>query len=57
MEQEAFFSGYCRVLDASRTVAAEKEDGKLTFVDCNYPDCPHAPVCPIAKELETFQTA
>ena len=55
MEEEVFYSGYCRVLDASRTVAAEKENGVLTFVDCNYPDCPHAPTCPIAKELVSFQ--
>ena len=31
MEEEVFYSGYCRVLDASRTVAAEKENGVLTF--------------------------
>ena len=30
MEQEYFFSGYCRTLDAGRTVAVVKEDGKLT---------------------------
>ena len=36
MEQEYFFSGYCRTLDAGRTVAVLKEDGKVTEIDCCY---------------------
>jgi len=51
MEREVFLSGYCRALDASRTVAVELEDRTITWVDCAYPDCPHAPSCPIAKEI------
>ena len=51
MEIEKFFSGYCRCLDASRMVAAVFEDGKLTEVDCGYPDCPYAPGCPIAAKI------
>ena len=51
MEDEKFISGYCRRLDQSRVVTAVTEDGALTEVDCCYPDCVHAPACPIAREL------
>ena len=51
MEQERFFSGYCKAMDQSRMVAALYENGRLTEVDCAYPDCPHAPGCPIGKQL------
>ena len=51
MEIEKFLSGYCRVLDAPRTVAAVFEDGALTECDCCYPACVHAGSCPIAREL------
>lgn len=51
MEQEYFFSGYCRTLDNSRTVAVEAEDGKITEVDCCFENCIHAPNCSIAKEI------
>ena len=51
MEQEIFLSGYCRCLDQSRMVAVVAEDGKLTEVDCSYPDCPYAPGCPIAEKI------
>lgn len=51
MEKEVFFSGYCRALDGHRTVCVVTEDGDVTEVDCAYPDCPHASVCPIAKEI------
>jgi len=54
MERETFISGYCRVLDASRTIAVEAEENKLTFADCNYPDCPYAVGCPIAKGIGDF---
>ena len=51
MEQEFFFSGYCRTLDQSRMVEVIVEDGNVTEVDCCYPDCIHAPNCIIAKEI------
>ena len=50
MEREVFISGYCRALDQSRTVTAEK-DGSTWEADCAYPDCPHCPSCEIAKRL------
>ena len=52
MEQEVFFSGYCRQLDASRMVAVFVVDGELEEVDCQYGTCPHAPNCLIAKEID-----
>ena len=51
MEQEYFFSGYCRTLDKSRIVAVEVEDGKVTEADCCFENCIHAPNCSIAKEI------
>ena len=51
MEQELFFSGYCRCLDSSRTVEVILEDGKVTEVDCAWPECIHRVSCPIAKEI------
>ncbi len=50
MEQEYFFSGYCRQTDGSRTVAVETEDGVVT-ADCQYPDCPYAPACSIGIQI------
>ena len=51
MEKELFFSGYCRVLDSSRTVCIVVEDSKLTDVDCNYEVCPYAKECTIGKNI------
>lgn len=51
MEKEYFFSGYCRTLDNSRTIAVEIDNGKLTEVDCCFESCIHAPNCSIAKEI------
>ena len=51
MEQELFFSGYCRVMDQSRMVAVVIEDGNLCEVDCAYPGCPYAPGCPVAAKI------
>ena len=51
MEQERFFSGYCRTTDGSRTVTVVTEDGTLTEVDCCYETCVHAPNCTVAKEI------
>lgn len=55
MENEYFFSGYCRTIDESRMVAAVTEDGKLTEVDCCYSSCIHASSCPIAQEIEKLK--
>ncbi len=52
MEQEAFFSGYCRQLDASRMVEVILEDGNITEIDCCYGNCVHQGNCLIAKEIE-----
>jgi hypothetical protein len=51
MEQELFFTGYCRTIDQSRMVTAEIEDRELTEVDCCYETCIHAPNCTIAEEI------
>ncbi len=52
MEQEFFFSGYCRGVDQSRTVCAEFTDGQLTYTDCNYPHCPYADNCTVAMQIK-----
>ena len=52
MEQEFFFTGYCRVLDAGRTVEVIAENGSVTEVDCAWPDCIHRSVCPIATQID-----
>ena len=54
MEREGFFSGYCRAVDGSRTVAVEAEGAALTYADCNFPDCAYGPNCPIAKNIREF---
>ena len=52
METEKFFSGYCRVLDGSRTVEVILEDGEVTEIDCAYPNCIHRSVCGIAAQID-----
>ena len=52
MEIEKFFSGYCRQLDAARTVEVIAEDGEITEVDCCYGNCVYESGCPIAKEIK-----
>ena len=54
MERECFFSGYCRAMDSSRTVAIEAEDTVLTSADCDFPDCAYAPNCPVAENIRDF---
>ena len=54
MEQEHFFSGYCRSIDKSRMVTVVIEDGEATEVDCCYATCVHAPSCPIASEISAL---
>ena len=51
---EKVISGYCKALDQSRMVVAEK-DGESWEADCAWPNCPHAPSCPIAAALEQLQ--
>lgn len=50
---EKFINGYCKLLDAARTVTAECEDDAW-YADCSYPDCPHAQSCPIAAQLRSL---
>ena len=54
MEQEYFFSGYCRTLDKSRMVAVEVDDGKIAEVDCCFENCIHAPNCTIAQQIRAL---
>ena len=56
MEQEFFFSGYCRCLDAARTVCLLVEGGQASEIDCHFSDCPYAPACRIAEQIrETLE--
>ena len=48
---EKLISGYCRVLNAARTVLADCEDRSA---DCRYPDCEYREECPIAAQLRDF---
>lgn len=54
MEQEGFFTGYCRMLDGSRTVMAVKENGQLTETDCLFETCQNYPDCPLAEKIRRF---
>lgn len=51
MEQEAFYTGYCRQLDASRMVEVEYEDGQPPQADCGYGSCPYESQCTIAQQI------
>lgn len=51
MEQEFFFSGYCRQIDQSRMVTVILENGTVTEVDCCYGSCIYEPNCPIARQI------
>ena len=55
MEIEKFFSGYCRQLDAARTVEVIAEDGEINEVDCCYGNCIYEGNCPIAREIELLK--
>ena len=52
METESFVSGYCRQLDASRTVCVVLENEQIVEVDCCYGSCAYQNNCPLAKEIE-----
>ena len=56
MEIEKFFSGYCRQLDAARTVEVILENGEITETDCCYGNCVYQSSCPIAKEIDEINT-
>ncbi len=54
MEQESFFTGYCRTQDSSRMVCAVKENGNLLEADCSFCTCPHKAECTIAQGITSF---
>ncbi len=54
MEQERFFSGYCRTQDNGRMVCAVKENGVLLEVDCSYEGCPFTGECTVAQSIAAF---
>ena len=49
-DMEQVLHGYCRTLDAARTVFVE-QDGAQIDIDCDYDVCPHRPVCEIARQI------
>ena len=51
MEEESFFSGYCRQADQTRMVGCCKEDGELTDCDCLYENCIYNDECTIGKAI------
>ena len=51
MEEEIFYTGYCRQIDSSRTVVLVKENGELAEVDCNYETCLFSGSCTIGKAI------
>lgn len=51
---EAFFSGYCRCMDAPRMVAVERDGGEVT-VDCEFFCCPYADRCTVAAQIRQFE--
>ena len=51
MEEEKFFSGYCRQIDQSRMVSVLKENGQLEDVDCCYETCIYCDACTIGKSI------
>ena len=56
MEVEKFVSGYCRQLDASRTVCVVLENGELTEADCCYGSCTHQGSCSMAAQIDRLQS-
>ena len=43
---EEMIQGYCRAIDAARTVFVEEGEA-----DCAFPNCVHAASCEIAKQI------
>ena len=52
MEQEYFFSGYCRCLDGSRMVEVVADNGRLLEADCSFEGCPYTQNCTIAAQIK-----
>ena len=52
MEEELFFTGYCRQLDQSRMVTVELEDGAVIECDCCFGSCIYEPNCTIARQIQ-----
>ena len=50
---EQVLHGYCRTLDAARTVFVEQDGGELD-IDCDYDVCPHRSVCEIARQISAL---
>ena len=50
MEQEFFFTGYCRRIDRSRMVCIVLENGEIEECDC-CGSCLYEPECPIAAQI------
>ena len=48
---EKIISGYCRALDQSRMVTAEKEEEQWC-VDCSFGNCPYEDRCTIAQAIK-----
>ena len=53
---EKIITGYCRCLDQSRMVTAER-DGSEWDIDCDFGCCPHEPNCAIAQQLRELTTS
>lgn len=51
MEEEYFFTGYCRSVDAGRMVTVETDGTEIIDVDCCYGACPYEPNCQIAQKI------
>ena len=54
MEQEVFFSGYCRCMDASRMVEVCISDAGVE-IDCSYENCPHTQNCTVAEAIRSLE--
>ena len=54
MEKELFLSGYCRCMDSSRMVEVFVSAAGVE-IDCSYENCPHTPVCEIAKKINEIK--
>ncbi len=51
MEQEFFFTGYCRQIDQSRMVCIVLENGEIEECDCCFGSCLYEPECPVAAQI------
>lgn len=55
MEQELFFTGYCRRIDRSRMVCIVLENGAMEECDCCFGSCLYEPECSIAAQITEAQ--